>query len=97
MVIRSRRNKIGAICKNGNWIHNEEEIADYFIKNFQDLFTSDQPQFSQDLDDLLPSCITDEENGNLMHILLEEEIKETAWKLHLLKSSGLDGFSRILF
>lgn len=45
-TILRRRNKIDAICENGNWIYKEEEIANYFINNFQTLFISDQPQFS---------------------------------------------------
>lgn len=55
----------------------DKEIAEYFINNFQNLFSSDQPSISHDLDELIPAYITDEENNNLMKIPQEEEIKKT--------------------
>lgn len=74
-MIRRRRNRIGVIHEEGKWIFNDEEIVDYFCKIFHELFTSKQPQILQELDDLIPACITEEENGNLIQILMEEEIK----------------------
>lgn len=60
IVIRRRRNNIRAIWIEGKWIQEEEEIAEFFIKNFQNLFSSNQPSISNDLDELIPACITEE-------------------------------------
>lgn len=96
-IIRRRKNKIGAIPEGKNWLVKETEIASYFRNNFAELFKFDYFQLLSDFEDLIPHCINEEKNGALKRILLEEEIKESVWSLHSLKSLRLDGFPSICF
>nr|XP_048333636.1 uncharacterized protein LOC125423443 [Ziziphus jujuba var. spinosa] len=67
------------------------------IEGYTELFTSSNPVFGAELDDMGVSYITEEENSRLMAIPLEEEIRKTVWELHPLKAPGPDGFSGIFY
>lgn len=96
-VIRRRRNRINAIKDGQKWLFEEHAIANYFETNFEELFSSDYSNHSPDIEDLISPCITEEENNFLSKIPLEEEIKESVWSLHPLKSPGSDGFFGIFY
>lgn len=76
-VIRRRRNKNNPIQDGFKWLFEEQEIADYFKENFEKLFISDHPNHNSDIEELLHSCISKEDNNALTSIPLEEEIKES--------------------
>lgn len=88
---------INAIRDGQKWLFEENDIAKYFERNFETLFSSDHPSYSQDLEDLINPCITDEENNLLTKIPSEEEIKDSIWSLHPLKSLGPYGFFGIFY
>ena len=86
-----------AINKGRSWITDREEIGDYFVDNFTELFSSSFPSIPENLKGLGSSCITDEENADLMRIPSIEEVKDSIWSLHPLKSLGPDGFLGIFY
>ncbi|KAM6543504.1 hypothetical protein CsatB_007951 [Cannabis sativa] len=60
--------------------------------NFQEIFTFTNPRIDDDLGDLIPRSILDEENSLLCVIPLEDEVKKVVWSMPPLKSPGPDGF-----
>lgn len=96
-IIRHRRNKINCIKEDESWMNEEGEIADYFKSRFEDLFASNHPKLSLDIDNLLWEKLTEENNNILARTPLKEEIKACIWSLHLLKSPSPDGFSGLFY
>lgn len=66
------------------------------MKNFIELFKSSNPP-SPSLEGLIPNCVMEVDNENLMRIPQEEEIWEAIQGLHPFKSPGPDGFPGIFF
>ena len=60
---------------NGQWIHSRDEIENYFVDQFNELFHSSQPQIPHELDDLFSVCISNEENVQIARVPDLEEIK----------------------
>ncbi|XP_031391078.1 uncharacterized protein LOC116203481 [Punica granatum] len=59
-VIRRRSNHIATIKgDNGEWCQYQDEIGNYFLKNFQDLFTTSQPTIPDDMEGLINQTITE--------------------------------------
>lgn len=74
------------VKKEEGWIYNEQKITDYFLENFKDLYLSNHPSLSSDLDEVGDEVITEDENGRITQTPFEEEIKDAIWKVHPLKS-----------
>uniref|UniRef100_A0A2N9HT90 CCHC-type domain-containing protein n=1 Tax=Fagus sylvatica TaxID=28930 RepID=A0A2N9HT90_FAGSY len=66
-------------------------------KFFHDLFTSSNPQFPDNLDNLISPVITDEDNLLLCAIPTVDEIKQTLFSLGSDKSPGPDGMSALFY
>jgi hypothetical protein len=97
-LVRRRRNQIAEIqLEDGQWIHKRKDIEDYFTKHFLEVFQSDSPLIPQDLEGLMPPCISLEENIKLVRILDMEEIKAVIWELNPMKTSGPDGLPGLFF
>ncbi|XP_030502458.2 uncharacterized protein LOC115717615 [Cannabis sativa] len=97
-MVRRRRNRINAINVDGvNWIFNRGDIGDYFIRNFKELFESQQPVISGDFDSLFEPRVSVQENSELCRCPTDMEIKDVVWRLHPLKAPGPDGFSGIFY
>lgn len=87
-IIRRRQNNIDAIkTEEGCWVTNSNQIRQLFYSSFKSLFTEECVNFSEHLDNLLTSCITEEENSMLKKVPTREEIKETLFQMPNLKSS----------
>lgn len=66
-LIRRRRNVIEYLkTPNGTWLDSQQNVGDHICNYFQQLFSSSQPTLSQDLEDLIPSVITREDNQMLV-------------------------------
>ena len=96
-LVRRRRNKIVKIKAGKDWIQGKEEIKNYFLREFKELFSSDMHVIHDDLEGLAEQRILEEDNCALLRIPLKEEIKECVWNLHPLKSPGPDWFPGIFF
>lgn len=66
-LIRRRRNVIEYLkTPNSTWLDSQQNVGDHVCNYFQKLFSSSQPTLSQDLEDLIPSVITREDNQMLV-------------------------------
>lgn len=92
-----RRNIILVIKDRGDWIQEEDGITEYFIKQFKELFTTSNPVFTEEITDLENKIVTEKESLELAEIPSSEEIKESIWQLHPLKSPGSDGFLGLFY
>lgn len=97
-VIRRRKNQIFAIKnQNNSWEYDQENIGKYFLRNFEELYTSTQTQFPEDLEGLFQPMVTEEESLNIISIPTEKEIIDAIRSMHSLKAPGPDGMSPIFY
>lgn len=95
--IQRRRNRILAVKDEGVWLKYTPKIANYFLRNFGEVFESSRPSFPEELKELGGQYATEKENRELMHIPTTKKIKSCDWNLHSLKALGPDGFSESFF
>jgi hypothetical protein len=70
-LVRRRRNFIvEVLLPNGQWIHSRDEIENYFVDQFNELFHSSQPQIPHELDDLFLVCISHKKMPKLLVFLI---------------------------
>uniref|UniRef100_A0A7N2MQC3 Reverse transcriptase n=1 Tax=Quercus lobata TaxID=97700 RepID=A0A7N2MQC3_QUELO len=97
-VIKWRRNSIDFMKKeNGEWISGWEEIGQCFQTFFNNMFSSSTPNIPYDLNNLIPRCITPEDNEMLLVMPSMEEIKTTVFSMDSHKAPRLDGMSPLFF
>lgn len=76
-IIKRHRNNINLIKDEGNWIQGDKEIAAYFKKQFDNIFSSSFPRHSLELENLFAGeRILEEENMLLSRLPTEAEIKD---------------------
>lgn len=97
ILVWRRRNNILEILDNLSWKIEQSDIANYFGQKFEELFSSSHPLIPQDMENLFPKNIGEEENRELIKIPLDDKIKETIWSLHPLQSLGPDVFPSIFY
>uniref|UniRef100_A0A803QQJ3 Reverse transcriptase domain-containing protein n=1 Tax=Cannabis sativa TaxID=3483 RepID=A0A803QQJ3_CANSA len=96
--IRRRRNQVWSLQdKDGVMKENINEVSGIITDYFKNLFTSDQPDISMELEDLFDRKVGEEENQSLTGIPSIEEIRDTVFSIHPLKSPGPDGLPRSFF
>ena len=97
-MIRRRRNFIDFMKKeNGEWISGWEEIGQCFQNFFNNLFSSSTLDIPYDLNNLIPRCITTEDNEMLLAMPSMEEIKTTVFSMDSHKAPRPDGMSPLFF
>ena len=97
-IIRRRRNHIDAIkSEDGQWITNPNQIRQIFFNSFKNLFSEEEVTFPPQLENLMPQCITEEDNISLKRIPSPEEIKEALFQMQDLKAPGPDGFPVLFY
>ncbi|PKI61172.1 hypothetical protein CRG98_018403 [Punica granatum] len=97
-VIRRRSNHIAAIKDdNGEWIQDHDGIGNYFLRNFQYLFTTSHPSIPDDLEDLIGSTITESENERLIQIPDDKEILTALTSIPNLKAPSPDGIPSLFY
>ncbi|KAF3450020.1 hypothetical protein FNV43_RR06099 [Rhamnella rubrinervis] len=74
-LIRRRRNRIEAIKEGLEWVTGRKAIAEYFIKEFQNLYRSEIPTLPACIHELIKPSISEEDNKVLMSISMIEEVK----------------------
>lgn len=90
-IIRRKWNSIDDIKADPrDWIINKKEISQHFLCKFKELFTKEMIDFPMDLEDLIQTFITEQENDQLCQIPSPEEIIDTLWN-DCTKSSSLQG------
>lgn len=97
-IIRKRHNSIDAIkSEEGQWVTSSNQIRKLLYSSFKKMFTEEDVAFPEQLENLLPNGIFEEENTLLRSIPSSEEIKETFFQMHDTKASGPDGFPTLFY
>ncbi|XP_075670376.1 uncharacterized protein LOC142640172 [Castanea sativa] len=98
-LIRSEEtNRIDGIKHDdGTWVTGSNQIRQHFLNTFKDLFEEEEVSFLNDLDNLIPPCITKTENLLLRKVLMPEEIKSTIFNMHDTKAPGPNGFPSLFY
>jgi hypothetical protein len=81
-IIRRRKNAIDFLKNDNNeWLSDRNDIGACFVQFFQNLFSSSNPQFPDDFDNLISPVISDEDNLLLCAVPSADEIKQTLFNL----------------
>jgi len=97
-LTRRRRNNISEIkLENGQRIYGREDIEKYFENHFNEIYSTSNPSFSTNLENLIEPSISATKNEKLLKIPLEEEIQRTIFDMNQLKAPGPDGMPRLFF
>jgi hypothetical protein len=83
--------------ENGSFVNNMNDIGLYFFEYFQNLFTSSNPSFDDELDSLFSLVISNAENNSICNIPDESEIRKAISQLGLTKALGPNGFTGLFF
>lgn len=78
-------------------INNQQEIRNYFIQNFEKLFTISNPNIPTDLEGLMVSIILENDNIKLIETLVQVEINNILFKMLDLKAHVPDGMPTLFF
>ena len=93
-IIRRKRNAVDAIKgDDGTWIINKEDIKEFVVEKFHQIFTEEPILFPADLENLITSSISPSANDSLYLIPSPKEIKDALFGMQSLKAPGLDGLS----
>lgn len=93
-LIRRKRNRIASLKDSqGNWVHDEEEVASLLREGFYELFSTSAVCVQRDLWTIPSwSCFLNEEEADgLTNGVSLSEIKAALWCLKPLKAPGPDG------
>ena len=97
-LIRRRRNNISEIkLENGERIYGREDIEKYFEDHFNELYSTSNPSFPVDLENLIELSLSAAEKTKLLKIPSEEEIQRTIFKMNPLKALGPDDMPGLFF
>jgi hypothetical protein len=81
----------------GGWLLDRAAIGGNFVDHFSNLFSSSSPPMDDELSDLFPPIITEEENIALISIPTEEEVFKVLSSIDSSKAPGPDGFSALFY
>jgi hypothetical protein len=85
-LIRRRSNKILEIkMEDGTQIYDRNSIGEYFTRHFTNLFTSVSPPAPVNLEELIETVITEEENKEICKVPSGEEIRSIVFEMHPLR------------
>lgn len=85
------------MSNNGGILRGWQQLQEYFITSFQNLFKSFDNSFPHNLEGLIQHVISKEENRKLIGIPLAKEIWETLKVMPNSKALGLNGFNSLLY
>lgn len=95
---RRRRNKILKLKVGEDlWVEKEEDIANEFVKFYRDLFTANVVEDIDGILDFVQPEISEEDNGRLMEMVSDEEIKAIVFQLGGMKAPCPDGFTGLFY
>ena len=97
-IIKRRRNSIDAVKNDfGEWITVRREIQKHFVEKFKTLFSEEEVEFPENLENLITPCIIEEENMELCRIPTQSKIKQELFQMQSLKATGPDGFPVLFY
>jgi hypothetical protein len=97
-IIQRRKNNIDAIKgDNGEWLIKLFEVREFVVLKFQHLFLEEPPSFLEDLENLIPTLISVDENSVLYKLSTPLEIKDVLFDMQSLKATGPDGLPPLFY
>ncbi|KAG8363667.1 hypothetical protein BUALT_Bualt19G0046300 [Buddleja alternifolia] len=97
-IIHRRYNTIHSLKNSsGSFVHSWFDIGTLFHSYFKDLFTSSNPSYPLDLENIIPCIVSDEDNRGLLSIPTPCEIKKTVFSMAANKTPGPDGMSPLFY
>ncbi|KAG6650034.1 hypothetical protein CIPAW_06G015500 [Carya illinoinensis] len=97
-IVRRRRNRIGSLkIGNGNWTFDQNVMNNKFQEHFQRIYQTSNPIISEDLKNLFPTKINENENLFLSHVPSEMEIWDVVKQTPSTKAPGPDGFTKLFY
>lgn len=97
-IIQRRKNNIDAIKgDNGEWLVKLSEVREFVVLKFQHLFLEEPPSFPEDLENLIPTLISVDENSVLCRLPTPLEIKDILFDMQSLKAPGPDGLPPLFY
>ncbi|VFQ86934.1 unnamed protein product [Cuscuta campestris] len=98
--VRGRRHRlhISSLKDGRRNIHTTfDEIARITVEHYTEVFSSIHEGDMGEILNLIPSCVSEQDNTLLSSIPAEEEIKRTIWSLNANSTAGSDGFNGFFF
>ncbi|KAG8367282.1 hypothetical protein BUALT_Bualt16G0056200 [Buddleja alternifolia] len=97
-IIHRQYNTIHSLKNSfGSFVHSWFDIGTLFHSYFKDLFTSSNPSYPLDLENIIPYIVSDEDNRGLLSIPTPCEIKKTVFSMAANKTPGPDGMSPLFY
>jgi hypothetical protein len=97
-IIRRRSNAIYFLKTSASgWLSDRAAIGGNFVDHFSNLFSSSSPPIDDELSDLFPPIISEEENLALVSIPTEEEVFKVLSSIDSSKAPGPDGFFALFY
>jgi hypothetical protein len=97
-IIRRRSNAVNFLKTSARgWLSDRAAIGGTFVDHFCNLFSSSSPPIDDELSDLFPPTILEEENLALVSIPTEVEVFKVLSSIDSSKALGPDGFSTIFY
>ncbi|XP_026416536.1 uncharacterized protein LOC113311970 [Papaver somniferum] len=91
-VRRAHNNIVELENTTGNIVTNQENMAELLVSHFKKKFEYHEVILEEELLDIIPKVITDEDNAQLDKFLSDQEIKEVVFSMDQNSSPGPDGF-----
>ncbi|XP_026377517.1 uncharacterized protein LOC113271808 [Papaver somniferum] len=90
---RRARNRIESLQRpNGSWCSGRDNLENMLTNHFQTIMSTTDPTQDNDLLNILPECITEEDNTSLVKVPYIDEIEASLKNMHPWKAPGPDGF-----
>lgn len=97
-IIRRRRNSIDVIkTDNGEWIVKLANIREFVVAKFQNLFSEEPVSFPENLENLIPTSLSVEENEEICKIPTPLKIKSELFAMQSLKAPGPNGLPPLFY
>lgn len=97
-ISKRKRNLLIALKDDqGMWMQTREEIGNYLVSKFEELYQVEEQSFCDCLEDFIQRDISAEENTIMDRIHSDEEIINIVKSMHPIKASGPDGMPAIFF
>lgn len=91
--IRQQRNFIQRLKIDGEWVEDQDVLANGAVVHFQKLLSSESHSIDEDLLEVIPPLISEEQNSHLCSLPTAEEIKQAVFSLSGNSAPGPDGFT----
>ena len=99
-IIRGRRRKLFVhkiINEEGEWIQEEEEIAQNVCDHFEKIFTGEEKVINGNTLECIPRMVSQEHNNHLTNLPNMEELKEVICSMNPTSAAGPDDMNGYFF